>query len=416
MSLSSTANPAMAFDGVDTGQIYGIGRDFESGLETIDSLRDVRFDGGHGTAVTLLAAGGGARILGPGKDVRVLPVRIRGARRPIKGELALALTGYAAGLQAAASLDAAEVDVVNLSVGGSLLKFRSILIQQRVPLAERGPLMRRFEASVSDASRPALDLLTRKGIIFVAAAGNDGAPTDLSTPQSLAPRRGPPGSRKMDGNGLPIRYPLYLLAAGTSLEDLVKGPERAFDGSNLGPNISVAAPAENLIGLTPDGDFQVEDGTSFAAALVSGLAAELIFLDDAIRGRPTAGTRRDRRLAIVETIEATADDLGTTQVFGTGLLNNSPGNGPDRHFGHGRINAWKSALAIVNGGIAIEGRTDNQRPGRDDLFTSLRLLGADRTDWYGFKVRTSVLGATLWLDGEPLADPGAAAPGAPRAP
>ena len=134
----------MAFDGVDTGQIYGIGRDFESGLETIDSLRDVRFDGGHGTAVTLLAAGGGARILGPGKDVRVLPVRIRGARRPIKGELALALTGYAAGLQAAASLDAAEVDVVNLSVGGSLLKFRSILIQQRVPLAERGPLMRRF--------------------------------------------------------------------------------------------------------------------------------------------------------------------------------------------------------------------------------------------------------------------------------
>jgi hypothetical protein len=108
----------------------------------------------------------------------------------------------------------------------------------------------------------------------------------------------------------------------------------------------------------------------------------------------------------VSLIEATADDLGTNPanpLFNAAgvpqnLPNDAPGNGHDNHFGFGRINVWKATLAAVNGGL----------PNR--VFQNLPQVDEKNTRWYGFKIITSVKGATVWIDNTQLRETGAILP------
>ncbi len=205
--------------------------------------------------------------------------------------------------------------------------------------------------------------------------------------------------------------------------------------------------------------FQRIAGTSMAAPMVAGLAAELLYLDSKSNqvGALMGGNRNTdlTPYQIVEIIEATADDLGSSQplVKDRSLVaNDAPGNGPDHRFGFGRINAWKAALTVANGGLAevvsedfnrngsldlgpdsnpavpgLQDTNGNGFPGEtgedlndngaiDNLFASLPIVAEADTEWYGFRIVTSVKGAGVSIDGDRAADRGAMLPDPNRPP
>jgi hypothetical protein len=186
-----------------------------------------------------------------------------------------------------------------------------------------------------------------KGKIIVTSAGNENVNTQFSAPALLAP--GQPREQIPEF----LKYPIINVAGIESsqlnlLEERFN--ETKWADSNYGNKISVCAAAEFKSGvLTRDYTSVLGDGTSLSAPLVSGLAAEMILLDEVL---VQLGERNSEMSAneIIRIIEATADDLG------------DPGH--DKYYGHGRINVWKALLAVANGGTNIT-----------------------NPNWYGFEIR-----------------------------
>ena len=130
-----------------------------------------------------------------------------------------------------------------------------------------------------------LAALRRNGIVLIAAAGNGG-----------------PNARPL----YPAAYPEVIAVTATDADDKV------FDHANRGTHIAVAAPGVAIIAAAPNESYQMQSGTSFAAAQVSGVAALLI--------------ERNRNLdaaAIRRILTTTARDLGAPghdDQFGAGLV------------------------------------------------------------------------------------------------
>ena len=106
----------------------------------------------------------------------------------------------------------------------------------------------------------------------------------------------------------------------------------AFQGSNYGREMDVAAPGKDIYSTVIDGGYAVKTGTSMATPHVAGLAA-LIW-----SYAPTLN-----QVEVGDIIRTTSDDLGQA--------------GWDDYFGYGRINAWRAveivslqapALTIIN--------------------------------------------------------------------
>ncbi len=94
----------------------------------------------------------------------------------------------------------------------------------------------------------------KKGILVVAAAGNDGS--------------------NMDRRGFyPASYGLNNIVSVASINQ----HNRLSKSSNFGARkVDLAAPGEGILSTTPGGGFGLMSGTSQATAFVSGLAAKLI--------------------------------------------------------------------------------------------------------------------------------------------
>ena len=88
--------------------------------------------------------------------------------------------------------------------------------------------------------------------------------------------------------------------------------DRLFDKANRGTHIAVAAPGVAILAAAPGESYQMQSGTSFSAAQVSGVAALLL--------------ERNRQLdpvAIRRILTSTARDLGPAghdDQFGSGLV------------------------------------------------------------------------------------------------
>lgn len=176
---------------------------------------------GHGTLVAGIIAGrsrDGSAFTGIAPEARILPVRVlRDSRRAFDQELPSRIA------QAIRWAVREGADVVNLSL-------------ETVPTPE-----------LEDAVRYAVD----RGVVLVAAAGN----------QESGQQRNQPA--------FPAGYPEVIAVAGVDEQ-----------GNHVGTSISgdyidVAAPGLMIEGPAPGGGYrtEVEGGTSFAAAYVSGVAA-----------------------------------------------------------------------------------------------------------------------------------------------
>ncbi len=102
----------------------------------------------------------------------------------------------------------------------------------------------------------AIERASKKGILFVTAAGNQGQNNDTS-----------------DSPSYPASYdlPNILSVAATNIHNDI------LPISNFGPSrVHVAAPGENIFSTLPHGRYGYNTGTSQATAFVSGVAALLL--------------------------------------------------------------------------------------------------------------------------------------------
>lgn len=124
----------------------------------------------------------------------------------------------------------------------------------------------------------------RRGMIGVAAAGNDG-----------------PGARPL----YPAAYPGVIAVTAVDKNDGV------YDHANQGEYIALAAPGVDILAPVPGNGYNVTSGTSLAAAHVSGLAALVL-------SRAPHLTAQE----VAEILASSAADLGEPgydAIFGAGL-------------------------------------------------------------------------------------------------
>jgi subtilisin family serine protease len=246
-----------------------------SGFDFVERDATPQDEVGHGTHVTGIAAaneGNGIGIASVAPGAKVLPVKVLGEQG---GEAST----VAAGIDFAVRKG---VDVINLSLGEDLPIFGS-------------------DAAFSAAIRRALD----RGIVVVAASGNNGVPL----------------CEQPTGDG-------RLLCVGSVDR---RGSRSLF--SSFGRGLDLVAPGgsglpfegEGVLSTWNDGGYQELDGTSMAAPHVSGVAALL-------------ASRGVRGQAAVSRILATAADAGA--------------RGRDPQYGAGIVNARR----------AVEGLPSSPRP------------------------------------------------------
>jgi len=213
---------------------------------------------GHGTSIAGAIAAHG-RIQGVAPQVRILAVRAFAATEAGPQGTTLAILK---GIDWAAQ---AHARIVNMSFAGP-----------------QDPAMHRILAAAFD-----------KGIVLVAAAGNAG--------RNSAPL-------------FPAADEKVLAVTATDADD------KLFENANVGRYVALAAPGVDVLLPVPDGNYELETGTSVSAALVSGVAALVLQLHPSL---PPADLRK--------LLAATAKPLGA--------------GGQDNEFGAGLVDAFRALSA-----------------------------------------------------------------------
>jgi subtilisin family serine protease len=109
----------------------------------------------------------------------------------------------------------------------------------------------------------ALEYAASKDVLFVQAAGNDGA--DLDNPDN----KNFPNDHKLQNSPEFVENVITVGALTSRF-----GPEMLASFSNYGKqNVDVYAPGEAIYSTMPGNDYEFQDGTSMASPAVAGLAA-----------------------------------------------------------------------------------------------------------------------------------------------
>ncbi|MDG5758685.1 S8 family serine peptidase [Natronococcus sp. A-GB1] len=222
---------------------FGGGNDIDDCLEEWDDDND------HGThcAGTAGAADDGTGVLGVAPDVTLHAVKA------LQCDGGGTLDDIAAGIQWSADQGH---DVQNMSLGSD---------------------------TDSDVIRDAVQYADERGVVMVAAAGNDGPCSDCV--------------------GYPAAYDEVIAVSATDENDDLA------DFSSTGPEVDIAAPGVDVLSTVPRDDYAEFSGTSMACPHVAGAAATLI----------AAGTDPTD---VRDELTAAADDIGLDDnEQGTGRLN-----------------------------------------------------------------------------------------------
>lgn len=217
---ASTPPIAILDSGIDATRPEFAGR-VRSPISVVPGASATVDTDGHGTAVAGAAAASSASVRGASPTSPIIPIKM------------LAPDGTTTAAQFIAAVDravAAGAGVINVSSAS--------------PLAGT-------PAAANQVVQMAIDRAFSRGVIVVAAAGNEG---------SAAP-------------DVPAIYPHVLAVAATSID----GRRATF--SNYGPNVDLSAPGVQITepaptSLCPSG-YQLVSGTSFSAPAVAGAAALL---------------------------------------------------------------------------------------------------------------------------------------------
>jgi thermitase len=263
VTAGAGATVAVIDTGVDAAHPDLAGR-IVQGYDFVDNDATPQDGNGHGTHVSGIVAadaGNGIGVDSVAPGASIMPVRV------------LDDGGSGSDAAVAAGIDWATdhgADVINLSLGGTL------------PTSALG-----LPDAMSDAVQRAL----RRGVVVVAAAGNDGLPFCQNN-----------------------SFGGQVLCVGA----VDKRGSRSFF-SSFGQGLSLVAPGgsdtpgtdEDVLSTWSDGNYQELAGTSQATPHVSGVAALLVSVG--VRGQ-----------AAVRRILATASDLGPPGAdvqYGAGLVN-----------------------------------------------------------------------------------------------
>ena len=235
------------------------GRDFAAD----DS--DPTDENGHGTAVAGLigaATGNGKGMASVAWKTSILPVRVLG--KDGSGSHA----DIADGIIWATDQGA---DVINMSLGGT---------------------------GSSSTLQNAINYAWSKGVVIVAAAGNN-------------------------GDSVPCYPAACTNVVAVSATD---SSDARTSWSNYGSYVDIAAPGANILTLSGASGYAAMDGTSFSSPVTAGVVALMRAANPALSNSN-----------IVNTLLANADDLGPI--------------GKDNDFGRGRVNARRAVAAV--GGASI---------------------------------------------------------------
>jgi subtilisin family serine protease len=247
-------------------------------------------DNGHGTIVAGVAAArdNGIDIVGVAPGARLWAIKVLDANGVGSDASVLCGVDWLAA-------HAGTIDVANMSLGGTP---DGSLPGQRFDDNTCG-------RSDNDTLHTAICRARDRGVVLVAAAGNDAEDTTLSTPAAYPEVITVSGI--VDSDGQP---------GGLGGPDLcLHEPDDTFASfSNYGAPVDIAAPAVCVSSTYPEPDaIAVDSGTSFAAPFVSGAAA-------LVRARH----HRLSPQAVEAIIKATASPgpiVGDPDAFHEGVLN-----------------------------------------------------------------------------------------------
>lgn len=260
---------------IDSGIDYNhpdLKDNYKGGYNFIDNNSDPYDDDSisHGTRIAgiIAAKDNGTGVVGVAPEASLYAIKIFGANGA-GGDLSTIIAGIDWAIDNG-------MNVVNLSTG-----FDS-MIAELVPETFR-PL------------KEICDLAYIKGIVMVAAAGNEGR----------------------DRVPVPAAYESVIAVSATDQSNqssiFINGKT-----SNYGTAIDLAAPGSNIISTIQGGGYAVESGTSFAAPHIAGAVA--VVLSMGIRDANNDGNLAEEARQI---LSSTATDLGTPgrdTIFGWGLV------------------------------------------------------------------------------------------------
>ena len=291
----TTGNPSLIIAIIDSG-IDANHPDLQAkivgGQDIVDGDAFPQDDNGHGTHVAGIAAAvtnNAIGIAGANWQARIMPVRVLEADGSgTNWDIGLGVRwAYQNGAR-----------VLNLSLSGP---------------------------DYSQHIRDAVDAAHAAGALVVAAMGN-------------CRFYNPPECPSANPISYPAAYENTMAVAATTISDGIANYSQYADYCDVsapGGEIGYLGDPEGIVGTLPtysdfylkntygySEDYDYLQGTSMATAHVAGLAALIWAVDPSLTANE-----------VKNTIENSADDLGTP--------------GPDRDFGHGRINAYAALQAIA---------------------------------------------------------------------
>lgn len=225
---------------VNEGEIPGNGID-DDGNGYIDDVNGWNFvynnsnlsdNHGHGTHIAgIIGASGRAKLMGVAPDVSIMVLKYFDPKKPNQNPLEATIEAIHYAVEMGA-------DVINYSGGG---------------------------LNPNKFEKDALRLAEKKGILFVAAAGNERSNSDVRA-------------------YYPADYELSNILSVTAINP----NSQVLNSSNYGERtVDLAAPGENILSTVPGGGYGELTGTSQATAFATGVAVLLMASRDEFRDPQT---------------------------------------------------------------------------------------------------------------------------------